>query len=125
METKEIKRQSNVRAKILDSLRKAGSHGLTNVQLSKIAVRYGGSLGELYKRGYIINKEHVGDGVYNYTLVEEPEEETLTHKTALELLVDGVNKIGLVDSKELVWLLDELGINVKRKANTYKKGELF
>lgn len=122
MDKKEIKRQANVRGKILDSLREAGSDGVTNVQLSKIAVRYGGSLGSLYKRGYMIDKEHVGGGVYKYTLVEEPDEEITVHKTALEMFIDGVDKIGLVDSKEVAWLLEELGLNVKRKANTYKKG---
>jgi hypothetical protein len=100
MRKQEIKRQSNVRGKILDALRHAGNIGLTNVQLSKIGVRYGGHLGDLYKRGYVVDKENLGDGVYNYILVSEPEEEVIEHKSALDMLIEGVNKLGLVDGRE-------------------------
>jgi hypothetical protein len=120
----ELERQDNGRVRMLNALRDAGKLGLTNEELTKYSVRYGAPLGELYKRGYVISKEHLGDGLYNYTLVSEPETENLNHKKAIDILLEKVSEIGSVTTSELSWLLEELNLNVKRKANTYKKGEL-
>jgi hypothetical protein len=120
----EIKRQSNVRARMVRKLREAGRLGLTNDELSKIAVRYGGTLGELYKRGYVIEKEHLGEGLYNYVLISEPETEKLDHKKAVDILIESVAEQGSVTAENLSWMIEELGLNVRRKANTYKNGAL-
>lgn len=39
-------------------------HGITNVQLSKTSLRYGGYLGKLYKEGYDIKTIPLEKGVF-------------------------------------------------------------
>lgn len=114
-------RRNSHRAKILNMLRNAGKKGVLNTEMSQVALRYGGTLGELYSRGYEIEKTNVGNGVYKYTLISEPKTEIVEHAKAKDILIDMVNSLGEIDGEELSWLLDELGFDVKRKANSYKR----
>jgi hypothetical protein len=116
---KEQKRIAKKKEQILNALRNAGEIGITNAQLSKIALRYGGHLGKLYEEGYKIDKESLGDGLYNYTLVSEPETIIIREK-ALDVLLSQVKELGSVSSEELYGLLNVNNISVKYKANTYK-----
>lgn len=120
-ETKRIARKYE---QILNALRVAGKNGVTNAELSKIALRYGGHLGKLYKQGFEVEKQFLGEGLYLYTLISEPKE-IIVRQNALDKLLSEVEKFGSigVDSKTLVKLLDSNGIAVKYKANTYKQGE--
>lgn len=104
---------------ILNALRTAGLKGLTNSELSKIALRYGGSLGELYKKGYTISKESLGEGLYRYWLVSEPSVEAVREK-AIDVLLSNVKSFGLVDAEQLLSIMNNSNIAVKYKANTYK-----
>lgn len=119
MNTNEKARIESKTQQIVDALRSAGSHGLTNAKLSEISLRYGGCLGTLYKRGYSIKKAHLGNGLYRYILISEPEEITI-RETALVKLMEQVEERGFVNKSMLASLLDKNGIQVKYKANTYQ-----
>lgn len=119
----EIKRLAKKHEQILNALRVAGKDGITNGELSKIALRYGGHLGKLYKEGYKIDKEFLGEGLYRYTLISEPET-IIVRQKALNKLLSEVEKHGSVDKDTLVELLEINNISVKYKANTYKQGDV-
>lgn len=113
-------KQTTKRSEILMALRFANAKGVTNVELSKIALRYGGYLGKLYELGYVIEKESLGNGVYNYVLVEEPTEEVTSFTSAYELLVSAVEQRGSIDSTQLAEFINGLGLQVKYKAGTHQ-----
>lgn len=120
MDSREKKRLETKRGQILNLLRSRGSEGITNVELSDVALRYGGHLGKLYELGYKIKKEPLGDGIFRYTLLSEPERERHERKPAIDILLDGVEKLG-VSKSEFENLLNELGIAVRFKPYTYNK----
>ncbi len=115
----ELKRQENKRQQILGLLRSKGLEGITNAELSKVALRYGGHLGKLYELGYKIRKDFLGEGLYKYTLVEEPSREQHDRKKAIDTLLNEVRKEEIIDAGMLETMLNNLGITVKYKANTY------
>ena len=115
----EYERQKTKQEKILHALRKTKDNGITNEELSKIALRYGGYLGKLYKEGYKIKKESLGKGLYKYTLIEEPRDKVVIKKAIDKLLLE-ISKKGKVDKDELVDIMNKCNISVKYKANTYK-----
>lgn len=59
------------RSDILNALKSARSQGRTNVQLNEICFRYGARIHELRRAGHKIDKEHIGGGVFRYTLSPE------------------------------------------------------
>lgn len=111
----------NQRQMILDALRKAGSKGLTNIELSEICQRWAARLQELYVRGYKVKLENLGDGIYNYILVEEPEVPNPEPPKALEVLVKEIESKfgGRVTTSQLLFLLENNNMNVVRKAGTF------
>lgn len=65
----ELRRRASSRILILDALTAAGARGCTNVELSAIALRFGGRIFELKKQGHnITDPVCEGGGVYRYTL---------------------------------------------------------
>ncbi|UUV46515.1 hypothetical protein [Bacillus phage vB_BanS-Thrax3] len=115
----EKQRIAKKREQVLNALREAGSQGITNAELSIIALRYGGYLGKFYELGYKIDKESLGDGLYRYTLVSEPET-LVKREKAIDLLLEEVDKHGMVNKNDLLAILENKNIAVKYKANTYK-----
>jgi hypothetical protein len=65
----ERKRLSRQHSLILDALRMGPK---TNVELSRIGMRFGGRLKELRDAGYEFTKRHIEGGVFEYTLIHEP-----------------------------------------------------
>lgn len=63
------KRLSDQQQFILDSLRQGP---MTNVELSRIGLRFGARLKELRDAGYRISKEQTDRGLWTYTLEAEP-----------------------------------------------------
>lgn len=104
---------------ILNALRSVGSNGITNVELSDIALRYGGYLGKLYEKGYKIEKERLGNGVFKYTLISEPEVEFKSKMSALDKLLKAVENVGSVDSNQLKNLMESLRVSVRNNAGTH------
>lgn len=111
--------KEKTRSQILVALRSRGKAGITNAELSKIALRYGGYLGQLYKRGYKIKKESLGHGLNRYTLISEPEVETPTIESAYDLLLRRVEDEVIIDKDDLRLIMSELGIVVRYKAGTF------
>ena len=64
----QARRMSN-REKALEALERAGTHGITNIDLMAIAgSRAGGRVDELRQQGHRITCEQVERGLYRYTL---------------------------------------------------------
>lgn len=114
----EMNRIDSKKSQILKVLRNAGKDGVTNERLSKVSLRYGGCLGMLYQEGYRIDKEALGDGLYQYVLVSEPKEKPI-HIKAMDRLIAEVSDLGSVTSEQLFQLMENNNISVKYKANTY------
>ena len=110
-------REVKKKEQIVNALKIAGRNGVTNAEMSNIALRYGGYLGELYKDGYKISKEHLGNGLYKYVLLSEPDEAPVREK-AIDVLAKEFEKLGV--SKEAFHnLLENSNVSVRYKANTY------
>lgn len=114
-------RSDSKREEILVALRMAGRRGLTNADMSKLALRYGGYLGKLYEKGYVIEKTYLGNGIYNYVLVSEPQEENQELPKAVDVLLEWVALHGTVNQDELKNLIEEIGLSVRYKAGTHQK----
>lgn len=119
----ETQRRESHKLRILDVLRQRGAMGITNVELSQmISLRYNDGLHRLYKLGYKIENEDLGNGLYKYTLVSEPEEELAPKPSAYEALIEEVDKEEIIDSETLKKILDKVGITVRYKPYTYNVG---
>ncbi|WP_144472793.1 hypothetical protein [Bacillus pumilus] len=115
----EKKRRESKRGQVLNLLRRKGKDGATNGELSTVSLRYGGHLGRLYELGYKIKKEHLGDGVHLYTLIEEPSTEKREQKRALDVLIKAVEDEVSVDASLLREMIDDLGVSIRFKAGTH------
>lgn len=123
LEAKE--RIPNQREKILNLLRNAGEKGVTNKQFQDVFIRWDARVRELYQMGYKIENEPLGNGIYNYKLISEPERVAKKPKKAIELLIDKINNTydGKVEAETLRDLLAEEGLQVVRKYGSHKKSE--
>lgn len=108
--------------KIINVLRDAGEEGVTNTELVQISLKYDARLSELYKEGYIITNEHLGNGVYKYVLKAMPGQ-LVFYPDALSTFINGVakNRDGMIAFEDIPELLDELDINMCFKAGYYKR----
>lgn len=69
----EFDRRNRHAAVILGLLRVAGAAGVTNRQLVAVSHRFGGRILDLRQDGHVIEKEHLGAGLWRYWLVERVE----------------------------------------------------
>lgn len=83
----------NQKKRIIEALRLAGENGLTNKQLSKIAMRYTARMAELYKMGYNIKLDNLGNGVVKYTLLSEPVK-PVKQENALQKIESMIRQMG-------------------------------
>lgn len=116
-------RAINQRSKILDMLRAAGPLGITNVELSKVGLRFQSRLHELYIQGYVVNTVQLEGGLNKYVLISEPEVPKDEPPKAVDVLIDEINSNyrGFVSADELKLLLEEKHMSVQRKGGSYKK----
>lgn len=106
--------------KIIAALREAGESGLTNAQLSKIALRYNARIQELYVLGYGISTFSVSGGLTKYVLYSEPKTTHDKPDHALNILLNEIDKCGgNVDKEQLLGLLDTNNFTVRRKVGSY------
>ena len=117
------KRTSNQRSKILEALRHAGSNGLTNVDLSKIALRFQSRLHELYIQGYGVKTTMYEGGLTHYLLIWEPIIPLTEQPRALDVLLFEIerNYGGVITTDELIQLLNKKEMGVQRKGGSYKQ----
>lgn len=100
---------------ILNLLKKRKSRGVTNAELSKIALCYQTRIFELNQDGYKIEVNYIGRGLTRYVLVGEGEpapKETVYDKVIKAIKANGNS----VDSKLLKKILKESDANVCRKS---------
>lgn len=109
------------RDRILEALRIGGKDGVYNTDLQKIAIRWIARMQELYQQGYKVSVTLVGDGVYKYTLLEEPEV-LLKHKRAMDIFFDKVETSydDQITVDQFRSLLDKEGFHIVRKNGSYK-----
>ncbi|MWV43069.1 hypothetical protein GRF59_05450 [Paenibacillus sp. HJL G12] len=115
------KRSPSQRIRVLTALRNAGSKGITNVELQEISLRWQARLSELYKQGYRLALQNWGDGVYNYTLIHEPDTIHPEPRRAIQVLISEIeNKFsGNVTTSQLMDLLNSNGLQVGRKPGSF------
>jgi hypothetical protein len=65
----EATRLAHVEARMIDRLRQGPA---TNVELSRIGLKYTARISEMRTRGYVIEADYVKRGIWRYTLVSEP-----------------------------------------------------
>ncbi|MFF2889499.1 hypothetical protein [Paenibacillus sp. NPDC057967] len=108
-------------AQILDALRKAGAKGLANFEMYDICQRWAARLQELYKQGYKVRVENLGDGIYNYILVEEPTTILPIPERAQDILIREIEGKcgGKVTTAQLLNILQSNRLQVGRKARSY------
>jgi len=108
------------RQKIIAALKDAGLEGITNAELSKISLRYGGHLGDLYRKGYKIQKVNLDGGIYKYILLSEPSQDKF-FRSAEEEIFEAIDQKGRVTAEELKGLLDENYFHIIRKNGWYER----
>lgn len=116
----EKKRIVNKSCDIATALRNAGEKGMTNGELSKISLRYGGSIGYLRMQGFTISTEKIGNGLYNYVLISEPVEHIEKPK-AHNVLIDRVKELSFVSAEGLEKLFEDIGVSVRYNAGTHQQ----
>lgn len=110
----EQERQQTKKQQILDALQNAPD-GLTNRELDKIALRYGGYIKLLRNEGYKIKTINLSNGLFKYKLEGKTEP---TKTNAIESLKSILNKKGHVEVSEAITdLLNEAGVALRFKAN--------
>lgn len=115
------KKRVSQRGQVLNALRKAGAKGLANYELYEISQRWAARLQELYKQGYKVRVENLGDGIYNYTLVEEPTAILPRPDRAQDVLTREIEGKfgGSVTTAQLLYILQSNKLQVGRKAGTF------
>lgn len=111
-ETKQ--RISSQKDTILKMLKAAGSKGVKNSELLKVALRFSGVLFLLRKDGHIIEIVDNGGGLYSYVLVgyQEPEEKVSAYEKLFDLVADHDK----VTATQLMSIMQQNNICFKRKA---------
>jgi len=61
----------NQATKIVELLTKKGKKGATNIDLNRIAFRYGARLHELRKEGYVIKTQHIKGSIWVFRLEKQ------------------------------------------------------
>jgi len=94
---------------------------MTNAELSKISLRYGGHLGDLYRKGYKITKQNLDGGLYKYVLIAEPAD-IKYFKNATEETIDELEKIhGEEIANDLRFILEDKYFHIIRKNGWYQQ----
>lgn len=111
------------REKILNLLREAGSKGVTNSYMSKIALNYKARIQELYEKGYVIEVESLKRGLFRYTLLEEPESVQEKPPRAIDVLKQNIHVKygGAITSEQLESILDNMNFQVVRRSGFHKQ----
>ena len=107
--------------KILNALREAGSDGVTNAELSKISLRYGGHLGGFYRKGYKIAKYNLDGGIYKYVLIAEPANYKYFKNAQQEIIEAMAEKHTEAIANDLEEMLDEKHFHIIRKSGWYQQ----
>lgn len=94
---------------------------MANYELYEISQRWAARLQELYKQGYKIRVDNLGDGIHSYTLVEEPAAILPGPERAQDVLTREIERKfgGSVTTAQLLYILQSNKLQVGRKAGTF------
>ena len=109
------------RQKMIHALKEAGAEGMTNVELSKISLRYGAQLGTLYRQGYKIPKSNLDGGLYNYVLTYEPADYKHFKNAQQEIIEAMAEKHTEAIATDLEEMLNKKHFHIIRKAGWYQR----
>lgn len=115
------KRLITQRQKILNALKEAGSEGITNAELSRISLRYGGHLGDMYRKGYKIQKHNLDGGLYKYVLISEPADYKHFKNAQHEIIEAMAEKHNETVAEDLKEMLDKKYFHIIRKSGWYQQ----
>ncbi len=119
MDAHDRKRIMTQRQKIIQMLIDAGDEGVTNTEMNKISLRYGGHINELYRQGYKIKKMNLGGGIYRYWLLSIPSQIKIP-ENAHDIFLDEVEKKGDEEMSALCSeIFEELFFHTVRKNGWY------
>lgn len=119
MDNETRKRLATQRQKIIQMLMDAGQDGVTNTEMSKVSLRYGGHINEMGRQGYKYTKINLGGGVFNYKLFYIPSQIKIP-ENAHDIFMDTIEKrCGDEFSAECSEIFDELYFHVVRKNGWY------
>lgn len=112
-------RKPNQTERIINALRNGGINGTTTDILSKISLRYGSRLSELYTKGYKIETIPIDESqtIFKYILLAEPIVK-VRKKTGKELVMDEIKNHGnLISNLELEKILKKTDCIISRKSS--------
>ncbi|OME55480.1 hypothetical protein BSK59_13465 [Paenibacillus odorifer] len=107
--------------KIISMLRAAGINGVTNVDLSEVALRYNARIQELYVEGYRIGVNDLAGGLTKYILIKEPETKRSKPEKALDILIDNIkeNYNNNISTEQLIEELQASNFTVRRRNRSF------
>lgn len=107
--------------KIIRMLKEAGSEGVTNAELANVGLRYGARMAELYKKGYVVQKQQLKKGLCKYVLIRVSGENKFITNATEEILEDiELFFNGSISAIELKSLLNLKDFHITRKPNWFK-----
>jgi hypothetical protein len=121
LDIRETKRLLTQKRKIIAALKDAGSDGLTNVELNKISMRFGGHIGTLRREGYKIQKINLDGGLYKYILIAEPSQTKLFATAREETLFAMAEEHGDEIASYLENYLVAQHFNIVRRGGWYEE----
>lgn len=114
----------SIKNRILEKLRKSGKNGCTNLELQEVGISWDRRIQELYKEGYIIdNSKYLGNGIYVYVLVSEPEQkfELISAKDQFFQIIDK-DYNGCVSVNDILEIFEQNHIDITRSQFYFKDG---
>jgi hypothetical protein len=107
--------------RIINLLKEAGADGVSNIELSKISLKYDARICELRMQGYEIETTHEKKGVYKYFLIKTPSNDFLYLNATDEILMMIATDFdGSIEENELKNLLIFKHFHITRKSGWYK-----
>lgn len=113
------KRLITQRQKIVKALKDAGADGMTNVEMNKISMRFGGHIDELYRQGYKIRKINLGGGLWRYFFISEPSQIQIPTNAHLIFMNEVKSRLGADGHKEVAKINEEFYFHTVRKNGWY------
>ncbi len=112
-------REKAQRNKIVQTLKEAGSQGVTNIDIARISLSYTARITDLREIGYEIECKNLGKGVFLYVLIYEPIE-FKKRKRAEDLFIEEIEKNtnGKADVSTILNILKKHNLMISRKNKT-------
>jgi hypothetical protein len=116
-----MKRIPSQLERIVKALREAGLEGVTNIELVKLSLKYDARISDLRRKGFVIDVEPLGKGIYKYILVKMPSDIKF-FRNATEETLEAIDQYhgGYISRDDFELLLDLKGFQISRKHGWYR-----